>query len=78
MVRVQLGDQTGVVKGFFYNSEDLSVGNTIAIFNVEALVVKEHIEMQLMKRGRIDQARREVKEVKSSNDISAKEWIEAA
>ena len=54
MVRVQLGDETGVVKGFFYNSEDLSVGNTVALFNVEALVVKEHIEMQLMKRGRID------------------------
>ena len=50
----------------------------MALFNVEASVVKEHIELQLMRRGRVDRARREIREANESNDISAKEWIEAA
>lgn len=77
-VRVMLGDETGVVKGFIYDSEELKAGNTVALFNLEAAVIKEHIELQLMRRGRVDAARREIKDVNDTNDISAKEWIEAA
>jgi ssDNA-binding replication factor A large subunit len=71
-----LGDETGVVKGFFYQNEALKEGNTIVIFRAEATVVKEHIEVQLMERGRVDVARRDIKDVNKSYDVSAKEWIE--
>jgi ssDNA-binding replication factor A large subunit len=71
-----LGDETGVVKGFFYQNESLKEGNTIVIFRAEATVVKEHIEVQLMERGRVDVARRDIKDVNKSYDVSAKEWIE--
>ena len=76
--RAVLGDETGIVKGFLFDSEELTVGNTVALFSIEAAVVREHIEVQLMRRGRVDAARREVREVNESNDISAKEWIEAS
>lgn len=71
-----MGDETGVVKGFFYQNESLKEGNTIVIFRAEATVVKEHIEVQLMERGRVDVARRDIKDVNKSYDVSAKEWIE--
>jgi hypothetical protein len=56
----------------------LKVDSTIVIFKAEAPVVKEHIEIQLMERGKVDTARREVRDVKKENDISAKEWVEQA
>ena len=76
--RVVVGDETGVARGFFFDSDELTVGNTVALFNLEAAVVREHIELQVMRRGRVERARREVREVNESNDISAKEWIESA
>lgn len=53
-VRVVLGDETGKVKGFFYENEALKEGNTIVIFRAEASVVKEHIEIQLPRNGKIE------------------------
>ena len=74
-----MGDETGIVKAFLWaNSEALKVDSTIVIFKAEASVVKEHIEIQLMERGKVDTARREVREVNKSVDISAKEWVEQA
>lgn len=49
-----LGDETGKVKGFFYENEALKEGNTIVIFRAEASVVKEHIEIQLPRNGKIE------------------------
>ena len=74
--RAVIGDETGIVKAFFYQNEALKVGNTIVIFRGEATVVKEHIEVQLMERGRMDVARREIKDVNKNYDVSAKEWVE--
>lgn len=77
--RVVLGDETGTVKGFLFNGSGvLKEGVTIVLFKGEARVVKEHIEIQLMERGKIDIANREIKEVDKSIDISAKEWVEQA
>lgn len=73
-----MGDETGTVRAFVYLDECVKEGNTVVIFKGEATVVREHIELQLMQRGKIDLARREIKEVNEKNDISAKEWIEAA
>lgn len=71
--RVVLGDETGIVKGFFWGNEAFKVGNTVVLFKAEAPVIREHIELQ---NGKADIARREVREVNKANDISAKEWVE--
>jgi hypothetical protein len=76
--RVVLGDETGIVKAFLWNHEALEEGKTVVLFRAESNVVKEHIEVQLMERGKVDEARREVRDVNKSNDVSAKEWIEQA
>lgn len=74
-----MGDETGIIKAFLWaNNEGLTEGNSIVIFNGEAAVVKEHIEVQLMERGKVSTARREVRDVNKAVDISAKEWIEQA
>ena len=77
-MRVVLGDGTGVVNAFLFENEALKAGNSIVVFKGEARVVKEHIEVQLMPRGKVEKARRNVDEVDKQVDISAKEWIEAA
>jgi len=51
--RVILGDETGKVKGFFFENEAIKERNTVVIFRAEAAVVKEHIEIQLPRGGRI-------------------------
>lgn len=67
-----MGDETGIARAFLWNHESLVPGKTIVLFKGEACVVKEHIEIQLMERGKVDEARREVREVNKANDISAK------
>jgi hypothetical protein len=76
--RVVLGDETGVVRAFLWNNPVLKVGSTVVLFKAESPVIKEHIEVQLMERGKVDEARREVRDVNKTNDISAKEWVEQA
>lgn len=66
------------MRAFFYQSEDLVEDNTVVVFKAVAEVVHEHIELQLMKRGRVEKARREIREVNKKVDVSAKEWMEAA
>lgn len=73
-----MGDETGIVKAFLWNNPSLKVGNTVVLFKAEAVVTKEHIEVQLMERGKVDAARRDVKDVNKTNDVSAKEWVEQA
>ena len=65
------------MKGFLYNSEALKVDQTVVLFKLVGTVVKEHIEVQLMERGKVEVARREIDEVNKKLDISAKEWVEA-
>ena len=66
------------MKAFLYQSEDLEVDNTVVLFKGIAEVVHEHIELQLQKRGRVEKARREIRDVNKKVDVSAKEWMEAA
>jgi hypothetical protein len=66
------------VRAFFYQSDDLVEDNTVVVFKAVAEVVHEHIELQLLKRGRVEKARREIREVNKKVDVSAKEWMEAA
>jgi hypothetical protein len=66
---VVLGDETGIVRAFLWQNLALEEGRTVVLF-------KAHIEVQLMERGKVDEARREVRDVNKTNDVSAKEWIE--
>ena len=65
-VRVMLGDETGVVKGFIYDSEELKAGNTVALFNLEAAVIKEHIELQLIEARKKVERLEKMKERRNS------------
>lgn len=76
--RLVLGDETGIVRAFMYQTEDLEEDNTVVLFKAVAEVVHEHIELQMMKRGRVEKARREIRDVNKKVDVSAKEWMEAA
>jgi ssDNA-binding replication factor A large subunit len=52
-VRAIIADETGKVKGFFFENDALKEGKTVVILKAKAAVVNEHIEMKLMKGGRI-------------------------
>lgn len=75
--RIVLGDETGIVRAFLFLDEHVRVNETIVLFGAESRVVKEHIEIQVPREGKVDRARRVIEEVDEKNDISAKEWIEA-
>lgn len=78
-VRLVLGDETGIIKAFIYDDDCLVEGNTIVLFKGEANVNREHIELVLMKGGRVEESRnRKINEVDSTVDISAKAWVESA
>ncbi len=76
--RVVLGDETAIIRAFLYENEPVKVGETVVVFGAEAKVMKEHIEIQVPREGKVDRARRAIEQVNEDFDISAKEWIEAA
>mgnify|MGYP000462883799 CR=1 FL=1 len=57
-MRVVLGDETGIIRGFMFGDDCLDEGNTVVVFKGTAPVVKEHVEVQVMKGGRCEKARR--------------------
>jgi hypothetical protein len=73
MLRCTLGDETGTVKAFLQDSPALRVGKSVVLFDCEARVVKEHIEIQC--RGRIEAARRDVERVNEKFNLSEKSWV---
>ena len=73
-----LGDETATVKAFLWNHESLKEGNTVVIFKAVSEVVKEHIEVQLMERGKVDIARKEITKINKDLNVSDKEWVEQA
>lgn len=72
-----MGDETGLVRAFLFDNGNLIVGESIVLFGAEAKVIKEHIEVQVPREGKVDKARKRVEEVNESFDVSAKEWVEA-
>ena len=76
--RVVLGDETAIIRAFLFENEHIKVGETVVLFSAGAKVVKEHIEIQVSREGKVDRARRAIEEVNETVDISEKEWVEAA
>jgi ssDNA-binding replication factor A large subunit len=75
MLRCTLGDDTGLVRAFLPDEPALRVGKSVVLFDCEARVVKEHIEVQLGRNGRIDVARKEVDRVNEKFNLSDKSWV---
>ncbi len=73
MLRCTIGDSTGLVRAFLPDSPALRVGHSVALFDCEAKVVKEHIEIST--RGRIETARRDVEKVNDKFNLSDKSWV---
>lgn len=55
-----MGDETAIIKAFLYADEHVKVGETVVLFGAEAKVIKEHIEIQVPREGKVDKARKQV------------------
>lgn len=74
-LRCVIGDETGVSNAFLPESEYVYEGESIVLFNARSEVVKEHIEIQLDRRGRIEKSRRDVARVSEEFNLSLKAWV---
>lgn len=70
-----IGDSTGVSNAFLPKKIDLNEGDSIVLFGAKAEVVKEHIEIQLADRGRIELSRKPVEKVSEEFNLSSKAWV---
>ena len=75
MLRCEVGDETGVSKAFLPDVNEVQVDESIVLFKAQGSVVKEHIELQLERGGRIDKARRRVDKVNDEFSLSFKAWV---
>jgi len=70
-----LGDQTAVVDGSFFSNVPINKGQVYAFKNMTAKVVREHIQIQKGRFGRVEQVDSEVREVNTKINISAKSYV---
>lgn len=70
-----IGDSSGISNAFLPNRLDLQEGDSIVLFNAKSEVVKEHIEIQLGERGKIDISRKAVDKVSEEYNLSSKSWV---
>lgn len=74
-LRVVLGDETGISNAFLPENENLYEGESVVLFNARSEVVKEHIEIQLDRKGGIEKSRRNVAKVNEEFNLSQKAWV---
>lgn len=74
-LRCVLGDETGTSNAFLPENENLYDGESVVLFNARSEVVKEHIEIQLDRKGGIEKSRREVTKVNDGFNLSQKAWV---
>ena len=75
MLRLVIGDESGVVNAFFPATSEIVVGGMIALVDCEARVVKEHIEIQVGRNGSIEEAKKSIKRVNNDYNVSEKSWV---
>ena len=73
--RCVVGDLTGISNAFLPDRIELREGDSIVLFGAKAEVVKEHIEVQLAERGRLEIARKAVEKVSEEFNLSSKAWV---
>lgn len=75
MLRCVIGDESAVVNAFLPADPEIGVGKTVSLINCEAKVTKEHIEVQVSRKGHVDQAKRKIARVNESYNVSEKSWV---
>lgn len=73
--RLVVGDATGISNAFLPNRIDLREGDSVVLFGARAEVVKEHIELQLVERGRIEISKKPVDKINEEFNLSSKAWV---
>ena len=58
MLRCLLGDSTGLVNAFLPESANLIKGGSVCIFDAQARVNREHIELQTRNEEKIHKAKK--------------------
>lgn len=69
-----LGDSTGVVDASFFSEELIKKGAVLAFKNVMSKVIREHIQIQRGRYGRIQETNDQVRETNTANNISARAY----
>ena len=75
MLRCRVADETGVSNAFLPDNNDIQVDSSVVLFKAQASVVKEHIELQLERGGRVEKARRRIEKESEDYDLSFKAWV---
>jgi hypothetical protein len=70
-----LSDSTGCVDASFFGTDDVRKNDSLLLKNVEAKVIKEHIQIQKGKYGKIYQTETEVRKTNTTLDISRKAYV---
>jgi hypothetical protein len=74
-LRCVIGDDSGISNAFLPDYEQIVEGDYVVLFNARSEVVKEHIEIQLDRRGRAEKSRKEVSKVNEDFNLSQKAWV---
>ena len=61
--RCVIADNTGKANAFFPCFIDIREGDSIVLFDAKAEVIKEHIEIQLPREGKVDISRQKVTKI---------------
>lgn len=70
-----LGDGSGIVDGSFFANVPIKKGQVYAFKNMIAKVVREHIQIQKGRFGRVEEVDTEVRDVSTKVNISAKSYV---
>lgn len=70
-----LGDGTAIVEASFFANVPVKAGQVYAFKNMIAKVVREHIQIQKGRFGRVEENDTEVRDVNTKVDISAKSYV---
>ena len=69
-----LADESGAVNASFFGSDDVKQGDVISLRNVIAKVVRDHIQIQRGKFGKLSEAEGDIKAPNTTNNISKKAY----
>lgn len=69
-----LADSTGSAEASFFNEELVQKGAVLAFKNVMAKVIREHIQIQRGKFGRIQETESVVRETNTTHNISTRAY----
>lgn len=69
-----LADESGSVNASFFGTDNVKKGDVISLKNVIAKVVREHIQIQRGKFGRINESEGDIKSPNTTVNISKKSY----